>query len=175
MSFRLFYSKNSIGLQWTVCPFWRFLYLSEKTETVSLWLFVNFPDVGEFPSTAFKYAGWRGSFSVPLVKLLFGFLAPTLQGLWVIHNPRGDVIAFGCRAPRGESWRLYRIPIWGGTQEPKGFITFTSRACRGLWCVSFFHKQMPDFEREREKTSERERELGKIGEFLNFKLHQLQR
>lgn len=29
--------------------------------------------------------------------------------------------------------------------------------------------------REREKTSERERELGKIGEFLNFKLHQLQR
>lgn len=97
-----------------------------------LWLFVNFPDVGEFPSTAFKYAGWQGSCSVPLVKLLFGFLASTLQGLWVIYNPRWDIIAFGCRAPRGESWRLYRIPIWGGTQEPKSFITFTSRVCRGL-------------------------------------------
>lgn len=76
--------------------------------------------------------------------LLNCFLAPTLQGLWVIHNPRCDVIAFGCRAPPGESWRLYRIPIWGGTREPKGFITFTSRAYRGLWCVLFFHKQMPD-------------------------------
>lgn len=50
----------------------------------------------------------------------------SLQGLWVICSPRWDLIAFGCRAPQGESWRLYRIPIWGGT---KTLYTFTSRVC----------------------------------------------
>lgn len=106
-----------------LASFWVFLMqLVGRLENVFLWLFINFPDVGEIPSIALKYAEWQESCCVPLVKLLFGFLARTLQGLWVIHNPRWDLIAFGCGAPRGESWRLYRIPIWGGAQQLKGLL-----------------------------------------------------